>query len=762
MADRGRGARAVAGVWSGALNASAADRVREILRAALARWIERERTERRAALWLAPAFGIGVLAYFAADREPALWAGILGAVIFLALAIKAARGASSQALGAALALAFVFAGFSAAAIRTRSVAAPVLDHIRVARVTGFVETVDDRGPGGRMLLAVASIEGLAPENTPRRVRVTTRKRASVQAGASIRATMRLLPPARASEPGGYDFGRDAFFAGIGAVGSVMGPLERIADLDMGWGATLMAAVDRGRNALTDRIVEVVGAGLAPGDGAVAASLVTGKRGLIPEDANAALRGAGIYHVVSISGLHMVLAAGLFLWLARSALTLVPGLALTRPIKSWGALIAMAGATAYCVFSGSEVATERSLIMTLVMLGAVVVGRPALAMRNLALAAILILAREPETILGPSFQMSFAAVGGLVAAFERGPGHVEATPEPSRRMGLWSHRLRLAVFATVVSSLVASVTTDPFATFHFHRVTPYGLVGNALTLPLVEFVVMPAALVGVVAYPFGLDAPVWTVMGWGATGMMAVARLVNDLPLSTLHVPAFNVGALSLMVVGVVWWCLWISPLRWAGALAFALGLIVAAQTRQPDIVVDAQARAMAVRGADGRLQIVGAKANGFGASQWLLADADGRDPRAAIGEARCDRLGCVATLPDGRAVALVQERAALAEDCGRASVVVTRWRVHGLCAGPDLVIDGETLDTHGAASVRRVGAGFALTTDRPKGYDRPWAPARGRTQEASRPAPRESATPAPAAPSPEPREETDPTLYAPE
>jgi competence protein ComEC len=765
MAETGKGARAVAGVWAGALGASARPLTLDRLRVAFARWLERERLERRSSLWLAPAFGLGVLAYFAADREPALVAAPLVALAAFALAWKAARGPSARALGAALMVALFFSGFSAAALRTRLVAAPVLDHIRVAKVTGFVETVDDRGQGGRMLIRVASVEGLAPDATPQRVRVTTRRRASVAAGASIRATMRLLPPARASEPGGYDFGRDAFFQGIGAVGSVMGPVETLADLDVGWKATMMAMVDRGRNALTDRIVEVVGAGLAPGDGAVAASLVTGKRGLIPEDANIALRGAGIYHVVSISGVHMVLAAGLFLWLARAALTLVPGLPLTRPIKSWAAILAIAGATSYCVFSGSEVATERSLVMTLVMLGAIVVGRPALAMRNLALAAIIILAREPETILGPSFQMSFAAVGGLIAAFERGPGAVENTPSPTRRAGLWRERVRLMLFATVISSLVASLTTDPFATFHFHRATPYGLIGNALTLPLVEFVVMPAALVGVAAYPFGLDAPVWTVMGWGATGMMAVARYVNDLPLSTLHVPAFGVGALTLMAFGVVWWCLWISPLRWAGAALFALGLAVAARTPQPDLIVDAQARAVAVRGVDGALQIVGAKANGFGASQWLLADADGRDPRHpdTMGGARCDRQGCVVELKDGRAVALVIERAALAEDCARAAVVVTRWRTQGLCAGPDLVIDGETLEAHGAVSARIDARGFALTTDRRAGYDRPWAPSRKPA------APARAAAPPPAAvqrataePAPDAREENDPTLYAPD
>ncbi|MBL8588067.1 MAG: ComEC/Rec2 family competence protein, partial [Methylobacteriaceae bacterium] len=568
--------------------------------------------------------------------------------------------------------------------------------------------------------------------------------------ATIAATMRLLPPSRASEPGGYDFSRDAFFAGVGAVGSVVSTPERVADAAAPWSARFNAWIDRGRNALTDRIVEVVGAGLAPGDGAVAAALVTGKRGLIPEEASASLRAAGVYHVVSISGLHMVLAAGLFFWLARGALALVPGLALTRPIKAWAALVAMAGAIAYCVFSGSEVATERSLIMTLVMLGAIVVGRPAISMRNLAIAALIVLAREPETLLGPSFQMSFAAVAGLTAAFERGPGRDDRPPDPQARFGLWGRRLRLILFATVISTLVASLATDPFASFHFHRLTPYGLIGNALTLPLVEFVVMPAALFGVVAAPFGLDAPVWTVMGWGVSGMMAVARWVEAMPASTLHLKGFGAGALLVMTLGVLWWSLWISALRWAGVCVFALGVALAGQAPQPDLVVDAQARAMAVRGPDGRLQIVNGRANAFGASQWLLADGDRRDPRdpATAGATRCDGLGCIAPLPDGRTVAWIADRRAVIEDCARAAVVVSRLRLDGLCAGPDLVLDAAHFSVRGATSLSLAGGALRVATDRPAGYDRPWAPA-----------PRLRAAPPLA---PEPADPTDPSLYRPD
>ena len=101
-------------------------------------------------------------------------------------------------------------------------------------------------------------------------------------------------------------------------------------------------------------------------------------------------------------------------LVRALLALAPRLLLLWPVKKIAAVAAMIGATVYCVFSGSDVATERSLIMTLVMFGAVLVDRPALSIRNLSMAGLIVLVREPEALLGPSFQMSFVAVAAMMA------------------------------------------------------------------------------------------------------------------------------------------------------------------------------------------------------------------------------------------------------------------------------------------------------------------------------------------------------------
>jgi competence protein ComEC len=479
-----------------------------------------------------------------------------------------------------------------------------------------------------------------------------------------------------------------------------------------------AAIDRARNDLTRRIATVIGGD----DGAVAAALVTGKRGLISEDANEALRGAGIYHVVSISGLHMVLAAGLFMWTLRAFLSLFPAIALNYPVKKIAAAFAMCGATAYCIFSGSEVATERSLIMILVMLGAVLVDRPALSMRNLAVAALIVMLREPESVMGPSFQMSFGAVAAMIALFEQSPQDEAREFDPT-----FLHRALRAFGLMILTTCIAGLATGPFASFHFHRINPYSMIGNALTLPLVEFIVMPAALLGVVLGPLGLDAWVWQFMGLGISGMMDVSRLVAALHGSTRYVETFGFVALLVIACGLLFLCLWRSQIRWFGAPLVLAGLWLAQQDRPPDLAVDARARSMAVRGFSGKLEVLNGKGNEFAVSQWLLADADARKPNAADlrGASQCDPSGCITHWMDGRVIAFVTEPQALAEDCARADVVVTRLYVGTRCHGPELILDGAHFAAHGATELRlRPDGTWTQRVSRVEGTDRPWHPHR--------------------------------------
>ncbi len=679
--------------------------------------VAQEVGERRSFLWLPVCFLAGVLAYFAAAREPSGFVSIAACSLTSLLAVIAHWRGALKTSALCWAAAFLFAGLSASVLRTAGMTAPVLASAKVTTVSGLIESVDERrGGAGRMLLQVRSIDGLSPLATPRKVRVTIRTLGGLQAGDSIIATMRLVPPADPAEPGGYDFAREAFFQQIGGVGSVVGRVENIEPMDVPVATHIGAAIDRARNDLTRRIAGVIGGD----DGAVAAALVTGKRGLISEEANEALRGAGIYHVVSISGLHMVLAAGLFMWSLRAVLALFPAIALNYPVKKISAVFAMIGASAYCVFAGSEVATERSLIMILVMLAAVLFDRPVLSMRNLAVAALIVMVREPESVMGPSFQMSFGAVAAMIALFERGERDEAREADLS-----FSRRAMRAFVIMLLTTLVAGLATAPFASFHFHRINPYSIIGNALTLPVVEFIVMPAALLGVVLGPLGLDGPVWTIMGWGISGMMDMSRLVADLQGSTKYVAGFGFGALLTIAFGLLWLCLWRSGIRYVGLVAMSLGLWLASVTQSPDLVIDGRARSMAVRGFSGQFEVLNGKGNDFAVSQWLLGDGDSRKPGQVTlaGKGRCDAWGCITQWIDGRIVALVLEPQALAEDCARADVVVTRLYTNGRCKGPERVLDGTHFAAHGATELRLQKNGtFEMRVAREAGVQRAWFP----------------------------------------
>ncbi len=162
-----------------------------------------------------------------------------------------------------------------------------------------------------------------------------------------------------------------------------------------------------------------------------------------------------------------------------------------------------------------------------------------------------------------------------------------------------------------------------------------------------------------------------------------------------------------------------------------------------------------MRDADGRLQAVGKRFNAFDAEQWLAADGDGRDPAAARDpDAPCDRIGCVAALPEGQSLAIVIDRAAFEEDCARAEVVVSALTAPADCAA--LTFDERKLAATGAVGLAWDGTRFVVSADRAPLEDRPWSPApkRPRAERLVRPGPPTSSGADPADPADAPTEPT--------
>jgi competence protein ComEC len=633
--------------------------------------------------WLPVFLGCGIGAYFALPAEPSLVLAVVPLVIMLAWrGARTGRGTLASLLGAAL-LAAAF-GFALAKIRVEWVRAPVLERqINSAEVRGWVEQVEPKvGGGQRLTLRVVALGDLPKAARPARVRVSiTRAMPEVAAGSAVQLRATLMPPSEPALPGDYDFGRQAWFAGIGAVGySLSAPAVFANAGDPPLDLRLWASVQRLRQGIGARIAAAL-----PGErGAIATALITGERGGISEATNEAFRDSGILHILSISGFHMAIMAGSVFFIVRLGLACFPSVALRYPIKKWAAAAALIAALAYLMISGAAFATVRSTIMIGIMFLAVLLDRPALALRNVVLAATLILIAFPESLFDVGFQMSFAAVLALVAIYEA-----------LRQRDLWASLMeggagRLAVFfaGIVLSTLIASAAVAPFAAYHFHKSQQFAVIANLIALPVCNLLVMPAALAALFAMPFGLEAYPLLVMGWGIDAMVWTAQRVAELPGAVLPVPAMPTLAFLLMVAGGLWLMLWQTRWRFAGVALIAGGVALAPTLPAPDILIGSDGALVAVRSEGGTLSAVGARAANFELERWLEHDGS---PGAVVEAAKaraftCDGIGCRAQVK-GLEVAVARHPAAFAEDCRRVAILVSQLVSPRGCQTPKTVVD---------------------------------------------------------------------------
>ena len=523
-----------------------------------------------------------------------------------------------------------------------------------------------------------------------------------------------MPPAGPAAPGAYDFARAAWFKEIGAVGYAMSRAEVVA---VGERNGLAPHIAGWRRSLALHLREQM-----PGQaGAVAADLMTGDRGAIPEGTLQDMRDAGLAHLLAISGLHVGLIAGWLFFSVRFLLALIPGLALRAPIKKWAAAAALLGAFAYMLLTGATVPTQRAFLMLALVMAAVMLDRVAISFRLLAWAAVAVLLWAPESLLSVSFQMSFAAVVGLTAIYEGlGPAVMRWRSDGGR-----AKRLSLYLGAVLLTTLVASLTTAPFALYHFNRVAMYGLAANLVAVPLAALWVMPSALAAYVLMPLGWEQLALVPMGLGIQAMLAVAHAVAGWPGAVTLVPAFSTLALAIISLGGLWLCLWRGRWRYGGLLAVGLGIVLAGQGDPPDILIDGRGKIMAAR-LENRVVLVAApyRRKSITLSTWLRRWGR-KEPSKDDSIMRCDGLGC-ALIHGGNAVGFARGPAALEDDCRVADLVLSAVPVRFNCPSAKMVIDRFDLWRRGAIAVRWRDGVIKVEGANDSRGDRPWSRPRAR------------------------------------
>ena len=394
-----------------------------------------------------------------------------------------------------------------------------------------------------------------------------------------------------------------------------------------------------------------------------------------------------------------------MWLVRRGLTLSPFIALHWPVKTLAVAVAALAGIAYTLLAGAEVPTVRTIIATLIVLVGVVIGREAFSLRLLAAAAMLILMVRPEALLGPSFQLSFAAVIAIVALYESRLGHWLTTPAEHET---WRRRFARHGTALLVSGLVAELALSSIGLFHFNRAGLYGVFANLIAIPLSSFVIMPLLMLALLADAIGLGGLVWPAVALSMQLLISLAETTAALPGAVVRMPTMPNAAYAFIVAGGLWLALWRTQIRWWGAGAMALGVMIAVLAPPPDLLVSSDGRHAAVRLADGRLAFLRNRTGDFLRDMW-------GDALATEGEARfaelpgmaCSADACIANIDRGgrrwRLLATTSrdyiDRGIFEPACAAADIVIADRRMPRWCRPRWLSFDRRTLGESGAVAV---------------------------------------------------------------
>ncbi len=652
--------------------------------------------------WVPVCMAIGIGCYFMAKVEPSLpiLLGLLagaGALIFLS------RHYSEGAAPVLVAVALGMIGFDLAALRAHAVGGPVLGWRYYGAIEGRIVGIDrSQSDALRLTLDQVVLERVSRDRTPMRVRVSLHGNQShciaAEPGLRVMTTGHLSPPSGPVEPGGFDFQRHAWFARLGAVGYTRSPVLGVAKSAQGRAGLMvlrvrMAASARVQSALTGDI------------GGFATAITTGDRSAISQTALFDLRASNLADLLAISGLHMGLLSAVVFGALRLILSLVPWVALRWPTRSIAAGGALVAATGYLALSGGNVATERAFVMVAVALGALMLGRRALSLRAVAIAATLVLMLRPEALMGPGFQMSFAATTALVAVF----GWLrEAKIAPGPK---W---LAPAV-ATFISSTVAGVFTAPVGAAHFNAIAHYGLIANFLSVPLMGLLVMPAAVGALVLAPLGLDHLALWIMGLGLRWILAVAAFVADIDGAQGHVKGPGVWVLPLLALGFLWLLLWQGRLRFVGIAVVVAGFALWYQADRPMVLVADTGNLVGIMTPQGRA-LSKAKGAGFVARNWLENDGDGTEQADAAERWRADM-----RIAGQEIIHLSGKRAVAAFGrCTAGQIIVSSVPLEE-SLGDCLILDPTYLRKTGAIAMRLNNGKLEMQTARQRAGTRLWA-----------------------------------------
>ena len=629
--------------------------------------------------WLVVAFAAGIGFWFAA-ATPASW--ITAVLVGLCFALggylvwrnRPDRVLLLQSL-LAVALAFSF-GIGAIWMRSVTVGTLPISRPTIAVIDARILARENRPAEQRFRLTLAA--RLPSEDRAVKVRVNVpqdRDKVGVSEGARVRLRVRLLPPPPPLVPGAYDFARKAWFEGLAATGSALGEIEVIDAASRG------GIFGRLQRALSTHVRGQLGG--APG--AIAAAFASGDRGAIDKEDEDAMRDAGLTHLLSISGLHVSAVIAATYFCAIKLLALWPWLTLRVRLPVVAAALGALAGIGYTLLTGAQVPTVRSCIGAGLVLVALAMGREPLSLRMVAIAAAVVLLLWPESLVGPSFQMSFAAVIAIVALHGCSPVRKFLAPRDEGWLRVFLRRLTM-LFAT---GMVIEIVLMPVVLYHFHRSGMYGAFANVLAIPLVTFAAMPLIGLALLFDLVGMGAPFWWLTGKSLELLLAIAHFVSSRPGAVKLVPQMPLWVLLMFVGGGLWLALWRGRARLFGFLPVVVAVPAMAMANPPDVQISRDGRQVGITVSGDRLLVLRDGRSNYTKDSLLeLAALDGE--AVAMTDwpaARCNRDSCILKLDrGGRIWWILMTRSAdmigwrqLVSACSKVDIVVSDRRLPDAC-----------------------------------------------------------------------------------
>ena len=653
--------------------------------------------------WIAVALAAGIAAWFGLPGRGEWIAAIAGGGLLALGALALWRGEErrSQLVIAAVTLGLAFvAGTALIWARSEVVGAQPIAYPTSAEIEGRVLERIEQPAESRVRLVLAARWSDEDSGSDRAVKLRinvplAQDRPGAREGALVRLRARLMPPAPPMLPGSYDFARAAWFQGFAATGGLQGELQV---LEPAPGGGWIGRAQRGLSAHVRGEMEGQ-------PGAIAAAFASGDRGAISPEVEEAMRDAGLTHLLSISGLHVSAVIGAAYLLAIKLLAFSPWLALRVRLPVAAALVAALAGIAYTLLTGAQVPTVRSCAGAVLVLIALAIGREPLSMRLVAVAAIFVLLLWPESLVGPSFQMSFAAVIAIIALSTSGPVRRFLAPREESSAAKWGRRILMLL----VTGMVIEIALMPIVMFHFHRAGIYGALANVFAIPLVTFVSMPLIALALLLDGAGLGAPAWWLAEKSLELLLAIADFTAAQPGAVKLTPAVPGSALLLFVGGALWLALWQSRARLAGLVPMAAAALLMALAPRPDVLVSGDGRHVGITTEDGRLVLLRPGSEYARENLFELAGLEGEPvPLESWSGGSCSRDFCVASIErDGREWHLLMARSrelvterALAAACERADIVIADRRLPRSCEPRWLKADRRMLERTGGLSIR--------------------------------------------------------------